>query len=191
MDVFGHGADLVGGEAVEGVADELELLGQPGGAAAVAGHLLGHVLGELRRPVGGHELAGGGQLGGADAPLRLPTDEAGDEVGDGLGGEQAGQAGLETAVVAVVAHHRRPLHAGGGVGQVVGQHLVTVELGDGDAPLLAGELGQVGGGLAAHGPGDFDGLGGGVQIRGVHGLYLPPHCASESTRRLVAPAGTV
>ena len=108
VDLLGHRADLVGGEAVEGVADELELLGQVGGPAAVAGHLLGDVLGELRRTVGGDELAGRGELGGAHPPLRLPSHQPGHEVGDGLGGEQAGQPGLEPAVGAVVEHDRRP-----------------------------------------------------------------------------------
>ena len=65
---------------------------------------------------------------------------------------------LELAVLAVGAHDLRPLDGGGRVREVVGEHLVRVELGDGDLAAVGRRLGEVAGAA-------FHDRGGGIDSR--------------------------
>ena len=56
----------------------------------------------------------------------LAAAQSGDQVVDHVGGEGTGEAGFEVALGAVVEHRPGGGDLGGGVGQVVGQHLVLV-----------------------------------------------------------------
>ena len=58
------------------------------------------------------------------------------DVGDRVGDVRAREHRLDLAVLAVVAHHLRALDRGGRVREVVGEHLVLVELGDGDLAVV-------------------------------------------------------
>ena len=82
---------------------------------------------ERRVAVGGDEGAGAVERAGLDAPRRLAAEELGGQVGDGVGDEGAGDAGLVVALGAVVEQRAGGLDRGGGVGEVVGEDLVGVD----------------------------------------------------------------
>ena len=65
------------------------------------------------------------------------------DVGDGVGDERPGEHRLDLAVLGVVEHDPAALDRAGGVGEVVGEHLVLVELGDRDPPAVARRFGEV------------------------------------------------
>ena len=122
VDVLGDRADLLVGEAPEGVLHQLEVGVEVAGAAAV-----GQRGQERRLAVGGDELAGVVERAGLDAPLGLAAEQLGGQLGDGVGDEGAGHRGLDVALLAVGEHRPAGLDRGRGVGQVVGQHLLGVD----------------------------------------------------------------
>ena len=83
---------------------------------------------------------------GVDAPHRFASQQLGAEVGDRVGDERAREHRLDLAVLGVVEHHLGALDRAGGVGEVVAEHLVLVELGDGDAAVDGGGACEVVGG---------------------------------------------
>ena len=81
--------------------------------------------------------------------------QPGDQVVDHVGGERTGEAGLDVALGAVVEQCLGGGHLGGGVGQVVGHHLVHV------GPAVGGQVAEC---PADDAVGDFDDLGGSTQV---------------------------
>ena len=129
VDVLGDRLELVLGEAAEGVLHQLEVV------VEVPGALLPGERGEEGRvAVGGAEGAGAVEGADLDAPRGLAPEEPAGQLADGVGHEGAGDLRLELAVGAVVEHRVRRLDGGGGVGEVVAEHLVDV----GPAAGLAG-----------------------------------------------------
>ena len=121
VDVLGDRLQLVLGEAPEAVLHELEVV------VEVPGTLLPGEPGEERRvAVGGAEAAGSVEGADLDAPGGLATEEPARQLADHVGHEGTGDLRLELAVGAVVEHPVRRLDGGGGVRQVVAEHLVDV-----------------------------------------------------------------
>ena len=150
MHVLGDRLDLVLGEAAEAVLHHLEV------AVEVAGTLLAQKRRQvLGGPVGGHERAGAGQRILGHAPRRLPSDHLDHEVIDRVGDERARDAGLDVTLGAVVKDGPGVLHGRGGVGEVVGDDLIGVEVG----------AAQVGGRCLDDPLGQVDGRGGGSEVR--------------------------
>ena len=135
MHVLGRGADLVVGETAEGVRDELEVVVEVGRPGAVLGALVRERFEEGGRPVLGDEVVRGREVGGVDAPQHLPADEPRGDVGDRVGDESTRQHRLDLAVLGVAAHDPPGLDRGRGVREVVGDHLVLVQLRDGELPV--------------------------------------------------------
>ena len=120
--VLGVGADLLLGEAVERLAHQLEVL------AEVPGPFGGGQAGQHGRIALLHEEGRGRRIpAGLDAPQRLPAGHAADEVGHDVGHERRGDAGLDLSQCAVLERGPRRGHGGGGVGHVVGDHLVGID----------------------------------------------------------------
>ena len=119
MDVLAAG-DLALGEGPERVLHRVQV----GVEVTGSGH--------RRQPpgtpgaVGGQEGHGLGQAVGGHVPQRLPAQHPAGQVVHRVGHEGAGQAGFVVAQGAVAEHRARRLDGRGGVGQVVGQHLVRV-----------------------------------------------------------------
>ena len=106
---------------------------------------------------------------GVDAPDALASEQLGAEVGDRVGDERAREERLDLTAVAVVEHHLGALDRAGGVGEVVAEHLVLVEAGDGDATVDGRGTGQVLGGDGDDLRRSVDGRGGrgGATVVGV------------------------
>ena len=137
--VLGDRPDLVFREAPERVGDELEIVGEVGRAGAVLRALLAERVEERGRAVRGDEAAAPARARSASTPhVRLAAEHAGGDVDDRVGDVGPGEHRLDLAVLAVVAHDLRALDRGGRVGEVVREHLVLVELGDGDLAALDG-----------------------------------------------------
>ena len=77
-------------------------------------------------PVGGDERLGRGHPVAGHAPLGRTADDAGGQLGQGIGHEGAGDAGLGVAVGPVGEDGLGGAHRGRRVGHVVGQHLGLV-----------------------------------------------------------------
>ena len=141
MHVLGVRADLVLGEAVEGLADELEVLAQ------VAWALGGGQAGEDRRvALGGEEVGGRRGPPAVHPPQRLASRHLAGELGDDVGDERRGDARLGLTLPAVLEGGTRRGDGGGRMGHVVGHHLVGVDPpvgADGAAGLVDESLGQV------------------------------------------------
>ena len=141
MHVLGVRADLVLGEAVEGLADQLEVLaempgsfrgGQTGEHGRVA--LRGEEGGDWCRPPGLHP------------PQGLPPGHLAGELGHDVGDERGGDAGLGLPALTVCERGSCRGDGGRGVRHVVGDHLVGVDPAvrtDGVARLVDEALGQV------------------------------------------------
>ena len=100
MDVLGDRTDLVLGEPPERVLHHLEVVVEVA-RAGVAGEL-GE---ELRVAVRGDERKRVRiECRCVDAPCRLPSEQLGGQLGDGVGDERAGELRLDVALVAVVEH---------------------------------------------------------------------------------------
>ena len=151
--VLGVRADLVLGEAVEGLAHQLEVVAQVpralrGGQAGQDGGVALLAQERPRRcgPTGLHppELL----------PPRHPANQLGHDVGD----ERGGDAGLDFPVLAVLEGRPGRGHRGRGVGHVVGHHLVGVDPpavadgGTGPVDEMLGQIGRLSGG-GEHGRG--------------------------------------
>ncbi len=79
------------------------------------------------------ELVGRRQEHRIDAPQLVAADQLRDQVVDGVGGKAAREAGLDVTPLAVLEHRPGGGHSGRGVGQLVGEHLLsfgTAELGE-------------------------------------------------------------
>ena len=122
MDLLGDRADLLVGEATEGVLDHLEVL-----VEVARPFLAGQAREEGRVAVGGDETPGVVEGARLDAPVGLAAERHGSQVADGLGHEGAGQVGLQRPLRPVVEHGPARLDRRGGVGDVVGEVLVVVE----------------------------------------------------------------
>ena len=118
MDVLGPRTDLLSGKPVERVAHQFEVWVEMAFTLGLGQR--GHVGGA---PIGGHELLGGGQPVGGDAPLCRATYGATSQVGQCIGHEGAGDAGFGVAVGPVGQDGLGGAHGSGGVGHVVGQGL--------------------------------------------------------------------
>ena len=120
------GADLFLGEAVERLAHQLEVL------AEMAGPFGGGQAGQHRRIALFREEGCGRRIpAGLDTPQRLPAGHAADEVGDDVGHERRGNAGLDLSQCAVLQRGPRRGHGGSRVRHVVGDDLVGI-----DAPTV-------------------------------------------------------
>ena len=154
VDVLGDGADLVVGEATEGVLHHLEVVVEVAGAGALD-------RGQERRvAVGGDHVAGAVERAGLDAPRGLAAEELGGHVRQGLGCEGARDRGLLVALGAVVEQGAGGLDRGGRMGQVVGDDLVVLDRTRG---------GEVGESPLHHVAGEVDGGRGGVEVGRAHG----------------------
>ena len=146
MHVLGVWADLVLGEAVERLAHQLEVV------AEVAGALGRGQAGQHRRVALRTEEGARRRIpAGLDAPERLPPGHPTHEVGDDVGHERGGNAGLDLAPRAVLEGRLRRGHRGGGVRHVVGDDLVGVDAaarpyrGAGLVDQALGQVDRVGG----------------------------------------------
>lgn len=102
-----------------------------------------------------------------DTERLLPPEDPEHHVGDGVGHERRGQGRLSVAPPAVADHDLRRAHGGGGVGQVVGHHLVGVDGAGAGRAKMSGD--------AVHDAlGGFEGQGGGVQIGSRPGPFGHP-----------------
>ena len=122
MDVLCTRGDLLGGEAPEAVLHELEVgmeVRRPGrlGERSDQGRVSScrEEAGDLLMPAG---------LG---APVCFSAGRTGDEVGHDVGHEYRSEAGLGGSVSSVAQGGSSRVGAGGGVGEVVGEHLVLIE----------------------------------------------------------------
>ena len=86
VDVFGVGAHLLLGEAVERLADQLEVTPEVARALDPGQGRQGG-----RIPAGGQEVGGGGAPSGLHAPVRLAARHPADQVGHDVGHERGGQ----------------------------------------------------------------------------------------------------
>ena len=157
--MLGDGPDLVFGEAAEGLADELEVVREVGGPAAVLDAVVGQAFEEGRRPVlgdEGHCICEGVTL---DAPCLAATEHAGRNIVHRVGDIGTGEHRLDLAVLAITAHDPRALDRGGGVRKVVRDCLMPIERGDRDLAVLGGELGEPARGTVDNGAGPIDGRG--------------------------------
>ena len=148
--VFGARLDLVLGERTERVLHHLELaveVTRPGG--------VGQRGDERRVAVGGEKRVSITQRCHVDAPERLTPGEAGDQVVGHVGGERAGDLRLGVALRAVVEQGLGRGHLRRGVSEVVGEGLL---------PVGATVGSQVADGSADHALGEFDDVGGCVEI---------------------------
>ena len=118
---FGVGGDDVGREGAERVLDHV--------------HVIVEVARTRRLGEGGEELRvavrrQGWQQRLEDLPVGVPqlfpTDDPADEVVDDVSGEGARDRRLEVALGAIVEQDPSRRHGGGGVGDVVGEHLVDI-----------------------------------------------------------------
>ena len=141
VDVLGVGADHLLGEAPEGVLHQLEVGVEVTGASGG-----GQLAQELGVPVAGDEAAGAVEGVRSDAPQRLAAPRARRDVAHGVGDEGGGDGRLDVALLPVVEQAAGGLHRGGGVGEVVGEHLVDIyatsrpELGDAVVDHARGNL---------------------------------------------------
>ncbi len=87
--------------------------------------------------MGADELVGRRQEHRIDTPQLVAADQLRDQVVDGIGGKAAREAGLDVTPLAVLEHRPGGGHSGRGVGQLVGEHLLS---------LGTSELGQAGDG---------------------------------------------
>ena len=151
--VLGVRADLVLCEAVEGLADQLEVLAQVSGALrrgqARQDGGVALLAEERRRRIGPP---------GLHAPEPLPPRHPAHQLGDDVGHEGGGDAGLHLAVLAVRQCGPGGGHRSRGVRHVVGDHLVGVDpaaVTDRGTRLVDEVLGQVDrvGGGGEHGGG--------------------------------------
>ena len=151
VDVLGVGADLVLGEAVERLADQLEVAPQVPRALDVGQRGQGG-----RVATGGQEVGRRGAPSRLDAPGRLPPRHPTDQVGQDIGHEGRGQALFGLAQGAVGERGARGGDGRRGVRHVVGHDLVGVDAAVGaygGAARVDETLGQL------------DGLGGRGQAR--------------------------
>ena len=139
--VFGLRADLVLGEAVERLADQLEVLTQVPRAFG------GGQAGEDRRiALRGEEVGGRRGPPGVHPPEWLPPRHLAGELGHDVGDERSGDARLGFPALAVLERGPRRGDRRGCVRHVVGDHLVGVDppvRTDGGARLVDESLGQV------------------------------------------------
>lgn len=125
MDVFGDGDDAVVGEAAEGLGDQLQVF-----VEVPRGVDLGERGDRVGRAVRGDELTGRVECAVPDAPELLAPVDARREVVHGVGDVRAREPRLGLALGAVVEHHTAGGYGRGGVGDVVGEHLVVVDRAD-------------------------------------------------------------
>ncbi len=165
VDLLGDRHDLVFGEPAKGVLHHLKVVAQVAGAVGV-----GQRGEEVRCPVGGHKVPGAVERIGGDTPLGLPAEQLGTQLGQRIGDERGGNQALVVALGAIVEQPPAAHQRGGGVGDVVGQHLVGV-----DAVLGQPADGRVDDGLAniqgGSGGGEVGGDGGCGDVG--HGAMLP------------------
>ena len=173
VDVLGPGSDLLLGETVEGLPNQLEV-----GVEVAIARSFGQRGQEGGIPEGGHEGLGRGHPVGGRAPLGGPPDGAAGQVGHGVGGEGASQPGLGVAVGAVAEEGLSGANPGGGVGDVVGQDLRDVGTAGVDQGGDAGVDDRLGQGQRA---------GGGLQVRGGDGVGGHPPRLPARVR--AAPTG--
>ncbi len=168
MDVLGPGPDLLVGEAVERLAHQLEV----GVEVPIALHL-GQAGQEGRIAVGGHELLGGRHPVAVHAPLPGAADGATGQIGHRVGGEGAGDASLGLPECPIGQDGLGGPHGGGGVGDVVGQHLGPVRSAPGGQGHDAGVDDRLGQGQRASGSQQVGG--GTVEVGevGTHPSRLP------------------
>ncbi len=124
VDVLGDRADLVLGEAAEGVLHQLEVVVE----VAWARRVVGQRGQERRGAVGGDELREWRRGRRARRPTR-PRGRSSLPARSGTASATNAQveARLDVALGAVVEQARRRLDGGRGVGEVVGEHLVGVD----------------------------------------------------------------
>jgi len=122
VDLFGDRHDLVLGETPEGVLHHFEVVAEVAGAVGV-----GQGGEEIGRPVGGDEISGIVEGVVRNPPLGLPAEQLGAQVGQCVGDERRRDAALVVALRAVVEQASTAHQGGGGVSDVVGQHLVGVD----------------------------------------------------------------
>ena len=113
-----RGPDLVLGEPVEGLPHQLEV-----GVEVTVAFGVGQGGQEGRVVEGGHEPLDRCHPPGGCAPQVAPAHQSGGQVGQGIGGEGAGDPGLGVAMGPVGQQCLGGSHRRGGVGDVVGQHL--------------------------------------------------------------------
>jgi hypothetical protein len=151
MDLLGNRSDLVLGEAAEGVLDQREV-----GIEVARPLLAAQPLQILGGAVGTHEVGGVAQGARLDPPRPLTQVGLRRHVAHGVGDEGAGNAGLGLAPQPVVEDGAGVLDGGSSMGQVVGHHLVGVD--------VAGRS-QVPRAVVHHGPSQVDGGGSGGEVR--------------------------
>ena len=175
MDVLRDRPQLLVSEAAEGVLHHLEVLVEVTGPFGV-----GQLRQGGRSPVRHDEVMRGRELGRIGAPQLLASDQLGDELGDRVGHERAGDSGFDVALGAVVEQRASGLD-GSRVGHVVGEHLVVVDRpggGERDDPVVYDRAGEIDGG---RGGGEV-GLSHGPE-RLVTGYRGPSNRASEGDHR--------
>ena len=93
--------------------------------------------------MGGHEVVSAREVGGVHAPCAVPADEAPDDVGERVRDVRVCQLGLQLATRRVLEHDAGSGDGRRGVGEVVRDDLMPVELRDGDATAVAREAREV------------------------------------------------
>ncbi len=173
MHVLGRGPDLVLGETPERVGDQLEVRAEVGRTRAVLRALVGERFEEGGGAVRRDEVVRGCEESRIDPPEVFSADHPAHDVGDRVGHERAGQHRLDFAVPGVAAHDPPGFDRGGGVGQVVRDHLVLVELVDRQLGAVEARLREV----RDRGVDDFgrhgDGRPGRPFLIGAHARTIP------------------
>jgi len=105
VNVLGDRANLVVGEAAEGLGDQLEVVGEVRRPGPVLHALVGQRLEERGLPVRLDEIHRAGERVGRDRPLAAAGQRTGRDVVHRVGDVRACEQRLDLAVLAVRAHH--------------------------------------------------------------------------------------
>ena len=137
VDVLGDRPDSVGREAVERLADEVELVAEMRRAGAGRGSCVGDGLEEHRRAVVSTKGSAPSSSPASTPHTRRARRDAARDVSDRVGDEQRGELRLVLAVLGVLEHDPGRLDAARRVREVVGEDLGAVERGAADPPAVA------------------------------------------------------
>ncbi len=141
--VLGDGSDLVGREAVEGLAHQVELVVEVGGPGSFRDEVRGDLLEEDRGSVRLDERQRALEVRAVDTPDAGAGEQPRSQVHERIGDERPCEHRLVLAVRRVVEHHAAALDGARRVREVVREHLVLVELRDGDAVAVGARVGEV------------------------------------------------